>query len=290
MAPEKSRPPEVNPLICHGVLAPRARWRERVVAYGRVAAEPAASTVPLAPGPGGTGVKPGARLDLGRPGVCPLWGPAAPDRHAARSRRHPKDPRAPGPRPLGAESRPRHARAQRRRALIASGRGARAADLPSLAASRRSSPSGLLCRVRPSGRLTPALRPGYDAAQPARRSQLLRNAPCALCLRLREQRGDDREQPARQGQGPNALDKAFRTAGRGAGARLGARSERNQTVKNSRDTQRGSLTLAPISGFPRCAYGSSVAAACGSGGGRQRDGGHAAEERRQWAPLSVAMR
>ena len=30
--------PETNLLICHGVLAPRARWRERVVAYGRVAA------------------------------------------------------------------------------------------------------------------------------------------------------------------------------------------------------------------------------------------------------------
>ena len=26
-------------LICHGVLAPRARWRERVVVYGRVALE-----------------------------------------------------------------------------------------------------------------------------------------------------------------------------------------------------------------------------------------------------------
>jgi Putative transposase len=39
--------PETNLLICHGVLAPRALWRERVVAYGRVAAEPAASTAPL---------------------------------------------------------------------------------------------------------------------------------------------------------------------------------------------------------------------------------------------------
>jgi len=29
--------PETNLLICHGVLAPRARWRERVVAYGRAA-------------------------------------------------------------------------------------------------------------------------------------------------------------------------------------------------------------------------------------------------------------
>src|SRR5439155_3572920 len=29
--------PETNLLICHGLLAPRARWRERVVAHGRVA-------------------------------------------------------------------------------------------------------------------------------------------------------------------------------------------------------------------------------------------------------------
>ena len=51
-------PPETNLLICHGVLAPRARWRERVVAYGRMAPEPTASTAPLAAGPDGTGVKP----------------------------------------------------------------------------------------------------------------------------------------------------------------------------------------------------------------------------------------
>jgi len=49
--------PETNLLICHGVLAPRARWRERVVVYGRVAPEPTASTAPLAAGPDGTGVK-----------------------------------------------------------------------------------------------------------------------------------------------------------------------------------------------------------------------------------------
>jgi hypothetical protein len=42
--------PETNLLICHGLLAARARWRERVVAYGRVAPEPTASTPPLAPG------------------------------------------------------------------------------------------------------------------------------------------------------------------------------------------------------------------------------------------------
>jgi hypothetical protein len=49
--------PETNLLICHGVLAPRARWRERVVACGRVAPEPPASTAPPAAGPDGTGVR-----------------------------------------------------------------------------------------------------------------------------------------------------------------------------------------------------------------------------------------
>jgi hypothetical protein len=52
-----------------------------------------------------------------------LWGPAAPDRHPARSGGHPEDPRAPGDRPLGAEPRPRPARARRRHALIGSARG-----------------------------------------------------------------------------------------------------------------------------------------------------------------------
>ncbi len=52
---------ETNLLICHGLLAPRARWRERVVVYGRVAPEPTASTAPLAPGPDGTGVTPTSR-------------------------------------------------------------------------------------------------------------------------------------------------------------------------------------------------------------------------------------
>jgi hypothetical protein len=53
--------PETNLLICHGVLAPRARWRERVVVYGRVAPEPTASTAPLAAGLDDTGVKPAPR-------------------------------------------------------------------------------------------------------------------------------------------------------------------------------------------------------------------------------------
>jgi Putative transposase len=48
--------PETNLLICHGLSAPRARWRERVVAYGRVAAEPTALAPPLVAGPDGAGV------------------------------------------------------------------------------------------------------------------------------------------------------------------------------------------------------------------------------------------
>jgi Putative transposase len=47
--------PETNLLICHGVLASRARWRERVVAYGRV--EPGPTVPPLAAGLDGPGVK-----------------------------------------------------------------------------------------------------------------------------------------------------------------------------------------------------------------------------------------
>ena len=38
-------------------MAPRARWRERVVAYGRVAPVPTVLAPPLAAGPDGTGVK-----------------------------------------------------------------------------------------------------------------------------------------------------------------------------------------------------------------------------------------
>jgi len=53
--------PETNLLICHGVLAPRARWRARVVVYGRVEPEPTASTAPLAAGPDDAGVKPTPR-------------------------------------------------------------------------------------------------------------------------------------------------------------------------------------------------------------------------------------
>jgi hypothetical protein len=49
--------PETNLLICHGLLAPRARWRARVVAYGRVAPTPTASPAPLAAGREGTGGK-----------------------------------------------------------------------------------------------------------------------------------------------------------------------------------------------------------------------------------------
>src|SRR5262249_46617376 len=36
--------PETNLLICHGMLAPRACWRSRVVVYGRPVPEPTATT------------------------------------------------------------------------------------------------------------------------------------------------------------------------------------------------------------------------------------------------------
>jgi len=49
--------PEKNLLICHGLLAPRSRWRERVMAYGRVRPELTASAAPPAAGPDGTGEK-----------------------------------------------------------------------------------------------------------------------------------------------------------------------------------------------------------------------------------------
>jgi len=59
--------PETNLLICHGLLAPRARWRERVVVYGRVAPEPTASMAPLAAGSEGTKAKSRPRAWAGRP-------------------------------------------------------------------------------------------------------------------------------------------------------------------------------------------------------------------------------
>jgi hypothetical protein len=46
--------PETNLLICHGLLAPRARWRPRMVAYGRVAPEPTALAPALVAGSEGT--------------------------------------------------------------------------------------------------------------------------------------------------------------------------------------------------------------------------------------------
>jgi len=66
--------PETDLLIYHGVLAPRARSRGRVVVYGRRVPEPTAATAPLAGdlGEGRSEARP-ARLELGRshaPGVC----------------------------------------------------------------------------------------------------------------------------------------------------------------------------------------------------------------------------
>ena len=58
--------PETNLLICHGVLAQRARWRTRVVVYGRPVPEPTASVAPPASGPDGTGAKTGSPRAWGR--------------------------------------------------------------------------------------------------------------------------------------------------------------------------------------------------------------------------------
>src|SRR5262249_55408168 len=49
--------PEKNLLICHGLLAARARSRDRVVAYGRVRPGPTASAASPAAGPDSTGEK-----------------------------------------------------------------------------------------------------------------------------------------------------------------------------------------------------------------------------------------
>jgi hypothetical protein len=50
--------PETNLLICHGVLAPRARWRRRVVAYGRLAPDPtSAAGSTAAPAPASDGAR-----------------------------------------------------------------------------------------------------------------------------------------------------------------------------------------------------------------------------------------
>jgi len=43
--------PEANLLLCHGLLAARARWRKRVVAYGRAAAPLTGSAPEPADGP-----------------------------------------------------------------------------------------------------------------------------------------------------------------------------------------------------------------------------------------------
>jgi Putative transposase len=54
--------PETNLLLRHGLLASRARWRERVVAYDRDEGAPTASAAPLVRGPGNAG---GQRLVRG---------------------------------------------------------------------------------------------------------------------------------------------------------------------------------------------------------------------------------
>jgi len=120
-------------LICHGLLAPRARWRERVVAYGRVAPEPTVLAPALAEGPEGTKAKSGPRawtwaalmhrafaIDVL---ACPNCG----GRLRLIGTLH--DPAVIrkilthlGFAPSGTEPRPRPTRARRRRALIGSAR------------------------------------------------------------------------------------------------------------------------------------------------------------------------
>ena len=120
--------PETNLLICHGLLAPRAPLAR---ARGRVRTRGArAHGLDGAAGRrcgGRKGDERFARLELGGvdapgirdrcSGVPALWRSAAADRHAARSRRDPEAPRAPGDGPLRAEPRPRPTRVRRRRAL-----------------------------------------------------------------------------------------------------------------------------------------------------------------------------
>jgi hypothetical protein len=66
LAPMTPRP-ETNLLICHGLLAARAPWRARMVAYGRVAPEPTVLAPPLVAGAEGTKAQGGSRLELGGP-------------------------------------------------------------------------------------------------------------------------------------------------------------------------------------------------------------------------------
>jgi hypothetical protein len=123
--------PETNLLICHGLLAPRARGRVRTRgarAHGLGAGAGRRRG-------GCKGADRFAGLELGgahAPGVrdrCSavpaLRGSAAADRDAARSRRDPDAPRAPGDGPPRAEPRSRPTRLRCRRVLIGSSRASR---------------------------------------------------------------------------------------------------------------------------------------------------------------------
>jgi hypothetical protein len=79
-------------------VAPRARWRERVVAYGRVLPEPTAAAAPRATGLDDAGVKP---IPRARTWAALMHGAFA----------------------IGAEARPRPSRLRRRRVLIGSAQG-----------------------------------------------------------------------------------------------------------------------------------------------------------------------
>jgi hypothetical protein len=112
-ADEQAR--NLNLLLYHGVLAPRARWRSHVVRYGRPA--PDSLTLELEDRPRAAHPTPTWTwaalmrrvfdLDVLAcprcPGLSPLWRPAACYRHRPGPRggaRHPRPPRVgPGPRP-----------------------------------------------------------------------------------------------------------------------------------------------------------------------------------------------
>jgi len=132
--------PETSLLICHGVLAlalggaaawsptdalcstprtcwgARRRWPRLRTGWG--------NSPSSAPGAGRRSCTGPSRLTCWRVDMSTLWGPSAADHHPPRSRRHPEDPRSCGPLPLRVAPRPGPTRAQRRRGLIGSVRGA----------------------------------------------------------------------------------------------------------------------------------------------------------------------
>ena len=127
--------PETNLLICHGLLAARARWRARVVAYGRVVAEPTAMAPALVAGAEGTKAKSGSRagswpalmhrafaIDVLACPHCGGWLRLIATLHDPAVIRKILEHLAP---PIRGRVLARPSRARRRRVLIGSGRGGR---------------------------------------------------------------------------------------------------------------------------------------------------------------------